>query len=87
MLAVGLDRPGVEDLLNVVRIPVQAGPDRAVMAEIACENSPASTVLCGRETEPGPIIEELERRNVQHQLLPGNIAFHSRAMEPIRDKS
>ncbi len=86
MLVVGLDRSGVEDLLNVVRIPVQAGPDRAAMVEIACENSPASTVLCGSEAELGPIIEELVRCNVQHQLLPGNIAFHSRAMDPIREE-
>ena len=30
-------------------------------------------------------MEELDRRNLQNRLIPGNIAFHSRAMDAIRD--
>ena len=30
-------------------------------------------------------MEELDRRNRQNRLLPGNIAFHSTAMDPLRD--
>ena len=30
-------------------------------------------------------MEELERRRLQNQLLPGNIAFHSSAMDPLED--
>ena len=54
--------------------------------EIACENAPANTVLCGREEALRPVIEELDRRGLQNQLLPGNIAFHSTAMNPIRGR-
>ena len=30
-------------------------------------------------------MEELDRRSLQHRLIPGNIAFHSRAMDAIED--
>ena len=30
-------------------------------------------------------MEELDRRSLQNRLIPGNIAFHSRAMDPIKD--
>ncbi|MYA03949.1 MAG: SDR family NAD(P)-dependent oxidoreductase [Caldilineaceae bacterium SB0664_bin_22] len=85
MLVVGLDRPGVEDLLRSVRDLPLSDRNGAAPVEIACENSPVSTVVCGSEAELAPIIEQLERRNLQHQLIPGNIAFHSRAMDPIRE--
>ncbi len=84
MLAIGLDRPGVEELLETWPISPRPGEDRAAPVEIACENAPASTVICGRENLLRPIMEELDRRNVQNRLIPGNIAFHSSAMEPIR---
>ena len=53
--------------------------------EIACLNSPVSTVMCGDEAALGLVIEELERHHLQHQFIPGNIAFHSSAMDPIHD--
>ena len=84
MLAVGLDRPGVGDLLGSLNVALQ--PDGTLAAvQIACENSPASTVLCAGENELRPIMEELDRRNLYNRLIPGNIAFHSMAMNPIRD--
>ena len=76
MLAIGLDRPGVEDLLR---------NHRPVDAEIACENSPANTVICGKEAALRPVMAELDRRGLQNRLIPGNIAFHSTAMDPLRD--
>ncbi len=84
MLAIGLDRPGVEELLDTLCIPFRAeeGPTRV---EIACENAPASTVICGKETALQPIVEELEQRKLQNRLIPGNIAFHSSAMDPLKD--
>ena len=85
MLSVGLDRPGLEELLESLEIPFQVGQGRAPQVEIACENAPASTVICGRETFLRPIMEELDRRNLQNRLIPGNIAFHSSAMDPIRE--
>ena len=85
MLAIGLDRPGVEELLETLQVPFRAGEDPPARVEIACENAPASTVICGREAVLRPIMEELDRRNRQNGLLPGNIAFHSSAMDPIRD--
>ncbi len=85
MLAIGLDRPGVEELLDTLQVPFVPGEDPSARVEIACENAPASTVICGREEALRPIMEELDRRNRQNRLLPGNIAFHSTAMDPLRD--
>ena len=84
MLAIGLDRPTVEELIETLCVPFrpEAGPTQV---EIACENAPASTVICGKETALQPIMEELDRRNLQNGLIPGNIAFHSSAMDPIKD--
>ena len=83
MMTIGLDRPGVEDLLDTLDIPFRLDDDRPVQVEIACENAPANTVICGREDALRPVMEELDRRNLQHRLIPGNIAFHSRAMDAI----
>ena len=85
MLAIGLDRPGAEELLETLRADLRPRGDGAAHVEIACENAPASTVICGKETVLRPIMEELEGRHVQNRLIPGNIAFHSSAMEPIRE--
>ena len=85
MLAIGLDRPGVEELLDSLNVAFRPGGDRPMQVEIACENAPASVVVCGREGELRPVMAELDRRNLQNQLLAGNIAFHSSAMDPIRD--
>ena len=84
MLAIGLDRPGVVEILKTLCVPFrpEEGPTRV---EIACENAPASTVICGKEAALQPVMEELDRRNVQNQLIPGNIAFHSSVMDPIED--
>ena len=84
MLAVGLDRAGVEEMLEALRVPFrpEEGPTQV---EVACENAPANTVICGKEASLRPIMEELERRRLQNQLLPGNIAFHSSAMDPLED--
>ena len=52
-------------------------------SKIACENAPASTVICGPEPELAPALARLEQRRIPHRLLRGNIAFHSRAMDVI----
>ena len=83
MLAIGLDRPGVEHLLDALDVPFRLDADRPVEVEIACENAPANTVVCGPEAALQPVIEEADRRRLQHRLIPGNIAFHSRAMDVI----
>ncbi len=85
MLAIGLDRPGVEDLLGELSVSFQSGNHRPVRVEIACENSPANTVICGKESALGPVMAELDRRDLQNRLIPGNIAFHSTAMDPLHD--
>ncbi len=85
MLAIGLDRCGVEELLDTLDVPFRLDANRPVQVEIACENAPANTVICGSETALQPVIEELDRRNLQNRLVPGNIAFHSRAMDAIRE--
>ena len=85
MLAIGLDCPGVEQVLDDLGVPFRPGDDLPARVEIACENAPAGTVICGSEAALAPIMEELDRRRRQHRLLPGNIAFHSTAMDPLRD--
>ena len=85
MLAIGLDRPGVETLLEELRVPFERRNHRAPQVEIACENAPANTVVCGKEPALQPVLVELERRGLQNRLIPGNIAFHSTAMDPLRD--
>jgi acyl transferase domain-containing protein len=78
MLAVGLDRAGTEELLA----EITAGPGDPAL-EIACENSPASTVICGPGPDLALVLARLGQRRVPHRLLRGNIAFHSRAMDVI----
>ncbi len=85
MLAIGLDRSGVEELLDALDVPFRLDASRSIHVEIACENAPANTVICGSESALQPVIEELDLRNLQHRLVPGNIAFHSRAMDVIRE--
>ena len=85
MLAIGLDRPGVEGLLDELGISFRSGNHRPDHVEVACENSPANTVICGRETALHPVMAELDRRDLQNQLIPGNIAFHSTAMDRLHD--
>ena len=85
MLAIGLDRRGVEELLGELGIPLGTDEERAGRVEIACVNAPANTVICGRQGALDPVIAELDRRRLQHVLLPGNIAFHSAVMDAIED--
>ena len=88
LLAIGLDRTGVQELLHSLDMSFRFGEDgdRGTAAvEIACVNAPANTVICGKEAALRPVMEELDRNRLQNVLLPGNIAFHSAAMEPIRD--
>ena len=53
--------------------------------EIVCLNSPASTVVAGTEEALAPVIAACQKRKLQHTLLRGNIAFHSSAMDRIKD--
>ena len=85
MLTIGLDRPGVEELLDGLGVAFRLYDDRPVEVEIACENAPANTVICGPEDDLQPVMEELDRRKLQNRLIPGKIAFHSRAMDAIED--
>ena len=85
MLAIGLDRPGVEGLLEELSVTFRSGNHRRAQVEIACENSPANTVICGRESALRPVMAELDRRDLQNRLIPGNIAFHSTAMDPLHE--
>ncbi len=85
MLAIGLDRRGVEDLLDELGVSFRSGNHRPGRVEIACENSPANTVICGKGPALEPVMAELDRRGLQNRLIPGNIAFHSPAMDPLHD--
>ncbi len=85
MLAIGLDRTGVEDLLDSITCSAGTAKSGDTGIEIACENAPANTVICGREDDLNPVISELTTRQLHNVLLPGDIAFHSSAMESLKD--
>ena len=74
MLAVSLDRAGAEEIVR------EAG---ARNLEIACENAPAGTVICGPGEDVARAVALLEERHVPHRLLRGNVAFHSAAMDVL----
>ena len=84
LLAISLDLAGVEGLLNEMNITFRPEDHGSMKVEIACENSPVNTVICGLESNLRPLMDELDSRNIQHGLLPGNIAFHSTAMNKIK---
>ena len=85
MLAIGLGRPAVEELLDTLRVPFRAGEGGAARVEIVCENAPANTVICGSEAALRTVRTALHRYSLQNLLIPGNIAFHSSAMDRIKD--
>lgn len=100
MLAIALDRTGVEDILDEIGVPylcaAQSGvsssnrkvtdaDDSELQVEFACINSPVSIVICGKLEILEPVIQELSKRNVPKKLLRGNIAFHSSAMDIVRE--
>ncbi len=85
LLAIGLDLAGVEELLEEMDIAYSNEKHGTVKVEIACENSPANTVICGLESNLCPLMDVLHSRNIQNGLLPGNIAFHSTAMDIIKN--
>ena len=87
MLAIGLDRAGVEQLLEELSLNCGDKAGQPPQLEIACENAPASAVVCGKEETLQPLLETLTQRKLSHSLIPGNLAFHSTAMEPIRDEA
>ncbi len=75
----------MEELLDELGVAFRLDGDRPAEVEIACENSPANTVICGPQDDLQPVMEQLDRRKLQNRLIPGNIAFHSRAMDTIKD--
>lgn len=84
MLAVALDRTGVEKLLDELGVSATTANNQANQVEIACVNAPANTVICGREDALQPVIAKFNEQNVQNVLLAGNIAFHSTAMDSLK---
>ena len=84
MLAVGIDQPTMLQILNELAITHQFN-DHKPNVEFACFNSPVNLVICGEQHYLSAVINTLKQQNIQHQMLPGNIAFHSSVMEQIRD--
>ncbi len=85
LLSISLDLAGVEALFKEMDVGFRPADDEHMTFEIACENSPANTVICGLESNLRPLMDELDSRNILHGLLPGNIAFHSIAMDKIKN--
>lgn len=76
MLAIGLGEGEVVQLLQ------KEGLHRVV--DLACVNSPSSVVLAGVEADLLRIKECLPS-GISNSFIPGNIAFHSRRVDPILD--
>jgi acyl transferase domain-containing protein/NADPH:quinone reductase-like Zn-dependent oxidoreductase/NAD(P)-dependent dehydrogenase (short-subunit alcohol dehydrogenase family)/acyl carrier protein len=76
MLPISLGHEGVQQLLSDLG---------AKNVEIVCLNSPASTVVAGPQEALEPVIAACQERKLHHTLLRGNIAFHSSAMDRIKD--
>ncbi|MEV4427173.1 acyltransferase domain-containing protein [Streptomyces sp. NPDC049602] len=53
-------------------------------ADIAAWNAPGSTLVAGDATTVRAVVDELAAQEVFSRLLPGEIAFHSRYLEPLR---
>jgi len=85
MLAVGINEAGIRQILGELQSANPQASEQLQHIEIACLNSPASVVVCGRQTELEAVIDYLDANNIQNRLLPGNIAFHSKAMEAIQE--
>ncbi|MEE1787698.1 acyltransferase domain-containing protein [Streptomyces sp. SP17BM10] len=54
--------------------------------DVAAWNGPSSTLIAGREDEVRAIVDELAGEGVFARVLPGTVAFHSRHLEPLRDR-
>ena len=66
MLVVGLGRAAVTDLLTEHLPSNPLAPDGNV--EVACENSPANTVLCGASAALEPVMALLAEQKVSYLL-------------------
>ncbi|MEU2236065.1 acyltransferase domain-containing protein [Streptomyces vietnamensis] len=55
-------------------------------ADIAAWNAPGSTLVAGEAATVRAMVDELAAQEVFGRLLPGDIAFHSRFLEPLREE-
>ncbi|MET9960298.1 acyltransferase domain-containing protein [Streptomyces sp. NPDC006326] len=53
-------------------------------ADVAAWNAPGSTLVAGDAATVQAVVDELAAREVFARVLPGDIAFHSRFLEPLR---
>ncbi|MFJ6721836.1 acyltransferase domain-containing protein [Streptomyces sp. NPDC091259] len=57
---------------------------RGGAADVAAWNAPGSTLVAGDAATVQAVVDELAAREVFARVLPGDIAFHSRFLEPLR---
>ncbi|MFF4009361.1 acyltransferase domain-containing protein [Streptomyces sp. NPDC001717] len=53
-------------------------------ADVAAWNAPGSTLIAGEAATVAAVVGELTAEEVFCRILPGEIAFHSRYLEPLR---
>lgn len=75
MLATGLSANAAKDQIN----------KHSWKCEIACSNSPSSTVLSGEASELASVEAELKANGTSAIALTVTYGFHSRQMDPILD--
>ncbi len=78
MMAVNLDAESLQ------RERTALGLEQAWI-ELAATNAPAQLTLAGDETALRRLADHLEAKGIFNRLLDLEYAFHSRAMDPIRD--
>ncbi|MFG3282491.1 acyltransferase domain-containing protein [Streptomyces sp. NPDC048111] len=54
------------------------------LADVAAWNAPGSTLVAGEAATIAAVVAELGTQEVFCRILPGEIAFHSRFLEPLR---
>ena len=85
MLVLMMERSAVEASLTKLGFDYQGEGIEGDVVDLACFNSPNNTVVCGAPATIAKLQEALVADGLQAgKLIPGNIAFHSRHMLPIK---
>jgi len=85
MLVLMMERSAVEASLTKLGFDYQGEGLEGDVVDLACFNSPNNTVVCGAPATIAKLQEALVADGLQAgKLIPGNIAFHSRHMLPIK---
>lgn len=81
-------KPEEYAMLSIIGAPAHAIEDllsKRQSCEIACFNSPTSTVISGKTAELKSLVDAVQDGNLRFKYLPMKYGFHSSQMELIRE--